>query len=498
MAYKPLHSPYTKTVKGKRGVENMAKREHFTADRIARFSCKPGKQQTIYWDDEARGLGLRVTAAGAKSYVFEGWLHGKSLRVTIGDINTWPIDSQKGRKSARSEATRLKTLTDQGIDPRQQAAELRAKSEAAHAEARSRTALVSDAWEEYISYQKDKMQRTHIERGKRWGARHLKDHLNLSQAGGEKKKRGTGLTRAGVLNPLLQMSMVDISANVLKDWQQREAETRANNARQGFEMFRAFWRWCATREEFKSVIDADAVEGKDLRDEVPSRKSKKFDVLQKSHVKEWFSAVRGLSSPVASAYLQALILTGARREELAEMEWEDIDFKWGSFWIKDKVDEEGRMVPLTPYMRDLLVNLKRINETPPPSHRILHGKRIEVDIANWKPSRWVFFSKSSKSGRISEPSSAHNRALSIAGIPHVSIHGLRRTFKSLAEWVEIPAGVVSQITGHKPSATEEKHYISRPLELLAIWHSRYEAWILEQAGIEFEQVQTGPKLVSLA
>jgi integrase len=476
----------------------MGERQHFTADRVTRFQCKPGKQQTIYWDDEARGLGLRVTAAGAKSYIFEGWLHGKSLRVTIGDVNTWPIDYLKGRKSARGEATRLKTLTDQGIDPRKLAAEHRAEADAAQADSKSRTALVNDAWEAYISYQKDKMQRTHIERGKRWGQRHLTDHLNLAQTGGAQKKRGTGLTKAGVLYPLLQMRIADITAKVLSDWQQNEAKTRANNARQGFEKFRAFWRLCATRDEFKAVIDEDAVENKELRDEVPSRKTKKFDVMQKSHVKAWFSAVVNLSNPVQSAYLQALILTGARREEIAEMEWVDIDFKWGSFWIKDKVDEEGRMVPLTPYMRSILLNLKRINETPPPSHRILQGRRIENDPSNWKPSPWVFFSKSAKTGRIAEPRIAHNRALAIAGIPHISIHGLRRTFKSLAEWVEIPVGVVSQITGHKPSATEAKHYITRPLELLAIWHTKYEAWILEQAGVDFKVEQDGLKLVTAA
>ena len=74
----------------------------------------------------------------------------------------------------------------------------------------------------------------------------MTDHLNLSQAGGESKKRGKGLTVQGVLYPLLQLRMVDINADTLTIWQAAEAETRANNARQGFEMFRAFWRWCAT------------------------------------------------------------------------------------------------------------------------------------------------------------------------------------------------------------------------------------------------------------
>jgi len=40
--------------------------------------------------------------------------------------------------------------------------------------------------------------------------------------------------------------------------------------------------------------------------------------------------------------------------------------------------------------------------------------------------------------------------------------------------------------GHKPSATAEKHYTVRPLDLLRVHHERIEAWILAQAGIEFD------------
>jgi hypothetical protein len=38
--------------------------------------------------------------------------------------------------------------------------------------------------------------------------------------------------------------------------------------------------------------------------------------------------------------------------------------------------------------------------------------------------------------------------------------------------------------GHKPSALAEKHYRRRPLDLLRVWHSKIEAWILTEAGIE--------------
>lgn len=441
------------------------KQTNFTAKFLVGLQCGLGKQQSIFWDGKTPGLGLRVTAAGTKSFIFETRLHNKTIRLTIGNIRTWPVGK------AQDEATRLKTLTDRGIDPRQQAAERRANFEAAQAAARSKELLVAEAWATYLWHQRNKMQRLHIERGKRWGARHLADHENLAQAGGEKKIRGTGLTKPGVLNPLLRMRMADITSEVLKDWQKKEAELRANNARQGFEIFRAFWRWCGSRNEYASVIDTQAVESKDLRDEVPSRKSKKFDVLQRGYLPTWFAAVRHLGNPIMSAYLQALLLTGARREEMAELRWQNVNFRWSSIQLKDKIAEEGRRIPLTPYLSNLLANLPRHNE-------------------------WVFSSPTSASGRIAEPRIPHNRALSIAGVPQVTLHGLRRTFASLAEWIEMPRGVVAQIMGHAPSATAEKHYIERPLELLAVWHSKYEAWILEQAGIEFVSVQGGLRAIA--
>jgi hypothetical protein len=56
----------------------------------------------------------------------------------------------------------------------------------------------------------------------------------------------------------------------------------------------------------------------------------------------------------------------------------------------------------------------------------------------------------------------------------------------LTEWLEIPAGVVAQLEGHKPSATAEKHYKRRPIDLLRVHAQRIEKWILAEAGIEFD------------
>ena len=92
------------------------------------------------------------------------------------------------------------------------------------------------------------------------------------------------------------------------------------------------------------------------------------------------------------------------------------------------------------------------------------------------------------------PRIGHSKALLSA----LFLHGLRRSFGTLAEWVEVPAGVVAQIMGNKPSATTETHYRRRPLDLLRMWHVKIEAWILEQAGIELVQTQPSLRLITAA
>jgi hypothetical protein len=50
--------------------------------------------------------------------------------------------------------------------------------------------------------------------------------------------------------------------------------------------------------------------------------------------------------------------------------------------------------------------------------------------------------------------------------------------------------------GHKPSATAEKHYRVRPIDLLRKWHTTIENWILEQANITFELPIISLKIVA--
>lgn len=418
------------------------KRQRLTLLRIDRVSCPDDKAQAFLWDTEAPRLAVRVTRAGAKSFIFESKLNGKTIRVTIGPSSGWLLDD------ARAEARRLQTLVDRGEDPRIAKAEKLAANDAKRAAMIRREVTVADAWAVYIGA-----------RYHQWSARHLTDHRNLSALGGDLAKKGNRKKTPGALAPLMPLKLAEIDAERVKAWLRDESAKRPAQARLAFGALRGFLNWCADTPDYADIVKRDACESRIARQNLPKKKAKQ-DVLQREQLAAWFSAVRGLDNPVISVYLQALLLTGARREELAGLTWDNVDFRWQALTIRDKMEGE-RTIPLTPYVAQLLGALPRRNA-------------------------WVFSSPAAASGRLQEPRIPHNRALSKAGIEELTLHGLRRSFGSLAEWLECPAGIVAQIMGHKPSATAEKHYRVRPLDLLRLWHTKIEAWILEQSGIAFD------------
>jgi integrase len=417
----------------------MAKRENFTAGRIEAFTCPPGKQQAIFWDGKTPGLGVRVTSGGTKSYVFETKLQGKTLRITIGDTKTWPV------KKAQDEATRLKTLTDQGTDPRQIDADKKAAAKAAQESKKHQEATVGEIWAAYTEERKHK-----------WSARHLADHVAMCKPDYP-------------LANLMAGRLSDLDADTVKAWLKVEAARRPTQAALAFRLLRAFVRWAADQKELKEHIHADACNTRMSKDTLPKSKVKD-DCLQREQLPAWFAAIRAIGNPVISAFLQCLLLVGSRREELAAVKWQDVDFQWKAITIHDKVEGE-RTIPLTPFVASLLAALPRRKDS------------------EGNPSPWVFSSPTSASGRLMEPSIQHRRVTTSAGIEGLSLHGLRRSFGTLSEWCEVPVGVVAQIQGHKPSAIAEKHYRRRPLDLLRMWHEKIEAWILEQAGVTFQAAE---------
>ena len=398
-------------------------------------------------DRKAPTLRVRVTAAGAKYFVFEAKLERQTIRRTIGDVRSWSIEA------ARAEANRLRVLVDKGADPRELNRQQAEAKRAEAAKAAIQAVTTGEAWAEYVEARRH-----------RWGDFHYRDRIAKAKAGGEAAQRGTrgrGETIGGPLYPLMAYRLADLTPAVLSEWAERETLTRPTATRLSWRLLRGFLNWCAEHPEYAGILPPqNPAKAKVVRDVLGKPKVKQ-DALQREQLPAWFAAVRQMPNATASAYLQTRLLVGARPGEWLALRWEDLNPKWKGVRIRDKVEGE-REIPLTPHVTYVLSTLPRTNE-------------------------WVFASPSyvqdMRGKAMSLPHKLHERACEVAGIDGLTLHGLRRSFKSLTEWLEIPAGVVAQLMGHKPSATAEKHYTVRPLDLLRMHHERIEAWILEQAGV---------------
>lgn len=413
----------------------------FTAPKIAAFRCPPDKAQAFLWDAKASGLGLRVTPRGSPSYVFQGTFQGSSLRVTIGDAGAWRIPD------AQAKARELQRWIDEGRDPREVKAEVVAKDVAKREADRQEALTVGDVWPLYLAQGKPK-------RRDAWKPRYRADLEAMANAGGVKKKRGQGLTRPGPLHPLMALPLSGVNEDSLKVWFDREAVAGKHQAARALMMFRGFLRWCSARPEYRGQTDRDAGRGAAIVECLPSN-TRRTDALEGAQVPGWWAGVEQLTNQTASVYLRALLLTGARREELAALTWGNVDFRWHKLTIADKIDTT-RTIPLTPYVAQMLASLPRTNA--------------------------YVFASAGKTGRIADTRASHAKVLQSAAIKGLTIHGLRRSFSLLGEAAGAPSGAIAQVMGHKPSATAEG-YRPRSVDALRPFLAQIEVHILSLAGV---------------
>jgi integrase len=436
---------------------DLSEARELTAGLIERLTCRTDiKAQAFLRDSKAPGLRVRVTNTGTKSFVFEAKLNRQTIRRTIGDVRAWSIEQ------ARQEARRLAVLLDGGQDPREIERQQQADKAAVKAAGAAQALTVGDVWPLYLEQGRPK-------RKDAWKPRYLADLKAMAATGGEKKKRGQGNTRPGPLYPLLALPLAGVNEDSLKSWYDREALTGKHQAARALMMFRGFLRWCAGRPEYRAMTDREAGRAAAIVENLPSN-TRRTDALEAAQVPGWWAGVEQLSNRTASAYLRALLLTGARREELAALTWANVDFQWRKLTIADKVDAT-RTIPLTPYLAQLLATLPRVND--------------------------FVFASSGKAGRIADARASHARALQSAGIESLTIHGLRRSFSLLGESAGAPAGAIAQVMGHKPSATAEG-YRPRSVDALRPYLAQIEAHILEQAGVEFAPSVEPGKLALVA
>jgi integrase len=281
----------------------------------------PAKDNRVHWDDDLSGFGFRLTAAGAAAFVINYRFRGRQRRYTIGAAPPWTA------KAARTRASELLRLIDQGIDPQ------------AEREDDRNAPLMSDFFPRYLYEHAEKKKKTRSVAEDR-KLIHGANDGDLAGPIGRffGKMQIQAVTRADVIKFHAGLSTTPYHANrclalLSKMFNLAEAwELRAQNTNP-----------CKHIERY--------------------REAKRERYLNADELARLGSALEASDeAPAVIAAIRLLLFTGCRVSELIALRWLDVDMKLGRARLVD-AKAGGRDVQLPAAALHILAGLPVNTET---------------------------------------------------------------------------------------------------------------------------------------
>jgi integrase len=165
--------------------------------------------------------------------------------------------------------------------------------------------------------------------------------------------------------------------------------------------------------------------------------------LQASEMQALLNALEQSINPLLKYFVPLALLTGARKRELLDARWCDMDFVAGVWRIPMTKSGKPLSIPLTNYARSLLLDLQ---------------ERLPLLLENppLAPIEWVFPNPKTNKPFVSIFNS-WNAARIKAGIPDLRIHDLRHSFASALVNHGVPIYDVQKLLGHQSVKTTERY-----------------------------------------
>lgn len=319
---------------------DLSKKQRLTVDSIDRLRCPVGKQQAFMRCAEVKGLQVRVTAAGSKSYVYQRKANGQSLRVTIGAVSAWSIaDAQK-------EARRLAVILDKGDDPRQIARDKQAAKAAARAE--------QDRAAHYTFATLMAAYANELERQGKTSHAKVRGMVKLHLMEGAPRLANT----AAALVTAEQLA--DLLRGLREAGKERTAGKLRSYCRAAFEMARTSKLSLLVPVHFKSY----GVQHNPAAETVAIKLVPDKNPLMPVHLRQYWQAIEPLQG-VRGAVLRLHLLTGGQRiEQLRQLVRTNVGE--GAITLLDAKGRTGRgarphTIPLLPAAREALHTLLALN-----------------------------------------------------------------------------------------------------------------------------------------
>lgn len=278
------------------------------SDKAVRALTPPASGNRIIYDTEVKGFGVRVTAAGAKSFILNYRVNGRERRYTIGAYgpNEWSVGA------ARTEAGKRKRDIGVGIDPL-----------AERVSARDAPTM-ADLFDDYIERHAVKKRTGDEDKRKikkelrpKFGKRHVSEITSRDMEDLHHSMKGRPYQANRTMALLSKMFSLAIK------W-----EWRTDNPCRGIEKY--------PEEKRERYLSPDEI-------------GRLVDALSEAMNKTSANAVK------------LLLLTGARRGEVLKATWDQFDLDAG-IWIKPSAHtktKKNHRVPLSAPAMQLLVDMEK-------------------------------------------------------------------------------------------------------------------------------------------
>jgi integrase len=417
----------------------MRAKSKLTADSVRRYDGRDNAGTTaVKWCIDPRGFGVRLNKdTGHKAWIVKF----RNQPQTIGRVDVMPLDE------ARDLAKKILGELKKGIDRRVIAAAAMTFEQVLTDYCKVRTdAQMEDQLRQYSSALYQRTARTHLAD---WKDTPLKD-----------------ITRAMVLEKyesiLANVKVRETQAAKERGREPNPRKTGAGSANLVARIISLVWNH-GVELELEGLPDRNPVHKLKRRRRKLMRRD---DHVPLADLRKFHDAVKALGAgkvdhPERDAILLALY-TGLRKGNVTRLRWDQID--WDNCTIRLTGDDMKSTRDFNLPLHDLAIDLLRTRD----EHRAI-------------PDSSYVFAKLG-GGHITELARPLAATTEAAGIEHVSVHGLRRSYASIAYAAELTMEQVGMMLDHSKPNTITGKYVQGIEQKMAVWAAQVGAFLADKIG----------------